>query len=255
MKPLNIILLILTNFVIGSCQSQPSVEDIVLINVGNYDKGRIAKELSIINSLNPKVVSLDVAFPEYIGDKDDIDLFNVLESSKGLVMASEISSLGEDIDGKEIISIALTCAVEFFPTHAKTGFVSAKVNIGETEIPNQFTVWQKGSFSEDIYYHFSLTTVMAFDSLKAVHFVNNNPTKVRVDYANGTRKFKTFSASEVLSGKLRRSDIEGKIVMFGFLGPGDKDKFSTPLNKNSSEPDMYGVEYLANVVAQILESK
>jgi CHASE2 domain-containing sensor protein len=43
--------------------------------------------------------------------------------------------------------------------------------------------------------------------------------------------------------------------MIGFLGPGDQDKFITPLNTNPNEPDMYGLEYLANIVAQVLEDK
>jgi CHASE2 domain-containing sensor protein len=57
-----------------------------------------------------------------------------------------------------------------------------------------------------------------------------------------------------LNGNITKKDIEGKIVMFGFLGPGNEDKFFSPLNTNPNEPDMYGLEYLANVVAQVLEN-
>jgi CHASE2 domain-containing sensor protein len=245
--------LILLIFAVRSCHSQPVEDNIVLINVSNYDKGRIAKLISKINTLKPKVISLDIALPEYTGDIDDKSLYLALRGVKKLVLPSEISSEGQDYQGQEIISVYLTCAGEFFVPYAKTGFVSAKVEGDQLQIPKQFIVWQKGSYSEDIYYHFSVVTAMDFDSLKAAGFVQNHERVVDVDYKNGRRKFRTFSASEILNGKLTESDIEGKIVMMGFLGPGVQDKFFTPFNTNSNEPDMYGLQYLANIVAQILE--
>lgn len=170
------------------------------------------------------------------------------------MIASESSYLGEEVNGEPVVTISLTCAGEFFTIEARSGFTSAERTSDDLRIPDQFSLWQKGSFSEDTYYHFSVTAAMRYDSLRAARFVNSHPQNVKVDYANGTRKFKVFSVEETLSGKLKRTDIEGKIVLFGFLGPGETDKFLTPLNRNSGKPDMYGVEYLANIVAQILES-
>jgi CHASE2 domain-containing sensor protein len=240
--------------IMGSCHSQPLENNIVLINVGEYDKGRIAKLVAKINMLNPKVISLDIAFPEYTGETNDKSLYMALRDVKRLVLPSEISSEGQDYQGREIISVYLTCAGEFFVPDAKTGFVSVKVEKDQIQIPKQFIVWQKGSYSEDIYHHFSVVTAMAFDSLKASTFVQSHERLVDIDYKNGKRKFRTFSASEILSDKLTKNDIEGKIVMMGFLGPGGQDKFYTPLNTNPHAPDMYGLEYLANIVAQVLEN-
>ena len=78
---------------------------------------------------------------------------------------------------------------------------------------------------------------------------------VMVDYKEGRRTFVKISPEDVFGGKVKRKDIEDKIVLIGFLGPGDDDKFFTPLRDKLApiEPDMYGVEYLANVTAQILE--
>ena len=47
--------------------------------------------------------------------------------------------------------------------------------------------------------------------------------------------------------------MEGRIVIFGYLGPWDLNKVVTPLNTGGRKPDMYGVEYLANIVCQVLE--
>jgi len=232
----------------GSCHSQSIENNIILINTGPYNKGTIAKLISKVNAFNPKVISLDIAFPYYDGSNDDINLSTTLDRCNNLVMATTIES---DESG---VYFALTSSGQFTPVNKKTGFVSAQVEKDQVEIPKQFMVWQK-DFNEDIEYHFSIRTAMSFDSLKTMSFLKNNPQTVDVNYKNGKRKFKTFSASDVLNGKLTKKDIEGKIVMLGFLGPGDQDKFFTPFNINPNEPDMYGLEYLANIVAQVLESK
>ncbi|MBS1977537.1 MAG: CHASE2 domain-containing protein [Bacteroidetes bacterium] len=147
--------------------------------------------------------------------------------------------------------IALLSSLKFFPSHAKTGFVSEK---GENGWPQtkRFNTYQKEAFTDQIEYHFSVSTAMCYDSIRAARFVENQPKEVNIDYRNG-RRFAKFSAREVLRGRVSKEDIEGKIVMFGFLGPGDIDKFFTSLNSDPGHPDMYGVEILANIVAQVLE--
>jgi CHASE2 domain-containing sensor protein len=96
---------------------------------------------------------------------------------------------------------------------------------------------------------------MKFDSASTSRFLKNTPRIVDVNY-DEDRKFKKFTSNDVLAGKVRPEQVQGKIVLFGMLGPGDEDKFFTPLNgakKDRGEPDMYGVEYLARIVAQVLE--
>ena len=96
---------------------------------------------------------------------------------------------------------------------------------------------------------------MQFDSLRTNKFIKTHDRLVDIDFKNGERKFKIFTFQNVLTNKLTKGDIEGKIVMLGFLGPGTQDKHISPLNSNPNEPDMYGLEYLAHIVAQILEKK
>lgn len=253
MKTKIVILLLILFIVVVPCYSQAPNNEIVLVNVGSVDRGAAAKGIEIISELNPKVISLDLAFPHYTGDADDKSLYRALRNVKTLVMPSEIVYEGRDYQDREMISVYLTSAAEFFVSDAKSGFVSAMVEKGQIEIPKQFIVWQKGSYSEDVYHHFSIVTAMAFDSLKASRFIQSHERLVSLEYEHRKRKFRTFSVSDVLNGKLTRRDIEGRIVMIGFLGPGNQDKFFTPMNTDPNEPDMYGLEYLANIVAQVLE--
>jgi CHASE2 domain-containing sensor protein len=224
-----------------------------MINTGPYDKGNIAKLISKVNALNPRVISLDIAFPTYTGSEEDEDLYHSLLAVEKVVIPSQIVFEGYDIRDNEITSVYLTCAAEFFVPNATSGFVSAKADNETLQIPKQFAAWHKGSYSEDIYYHFSIVTAMAFDSLKALNFINNHKRLVDVDFKKRKREFRNFSAMETLKGKLSKRDIEGKIVMIGYLGPGTYDRFPASSNSNPNGPYMYGLEYLANIVAQVLE--
>lgn len=134
---------------------------------------------------------------------------------------------------------------------AKTGFINTVLENDELNTLKRFFV--SGVVTGKKEYHFSVQIAMLYDSIKTMEFIQQNNNIVDVDYKYGNRKFKKISPREVLSEKITKEDIEGKIVIMGFLGPGNEDKFYTPLNKNPNEPDMYGVEYLANIVAQILE--
>jgi CHASE2 domain-containing sensor protein len=232
----------------GRCQHIN--DSIVLINVGEYDRGLIAKEIEIVNKLKPKVIAIDVAFPEYTGNKDDRDLVSELWKCPRLVLPSAIRFGGEDYYGKRMISVALTCAGAFFPHGATSGFVSNESGADYILIPKTFKTRQD-SYSGTTYYHFSIMTAMAFDSMKTVKYLERHPQSSSIDYWNKL-ELRKFSQSDVLGGKLKQKDIAGKIIMFGFLGPGDTDKFVSPLSGDQRERDIYGLEYLARVVSEIL---
>lgn len=235
-----------------SCFSQSVRDSIVLIGVGDYDREIIAREIEIINSFTPKVIAIDIALPEYHGDKADRRLVKAMMSSKQVIIPSRISSLGLDYYGKELIMVSLTCAGPFFyPVNTESGFVSAEIDTAQQTIPAKFMQWQDATGYR--YRHFSVETAMKFDSLRTNDFIKAHDRLVDINFERAKSKFKTFSVQEILKGKLTKADIEGKIVMVGFLGPGNQDKHISPLNSNFNEPDMYGLEYLAIIVAQILE--
>jgi CHASE2 domain-containing sensor protein len=240
---------------LGSCRSQSEIAEqenaIVLVNTGSFNKRNITQEIEILNQLNAKVISLDIAFTDYIGDKDDKNLIAAIEQRKNVVLPTIIHSYGKDYHGNEMIDVVRTYALPVVPVYVKDGFVTAeKEDNDRTRIPGQFIVWQKGN-SGDIYYHFSVVTAMSYDSMKAVKYVEGHPQTVDVDF-RVRKQFKIFTGLDLRRGKVTKADIEGKIVVMGFLGPGDTDKFVSPLNTNNTKPDMYGMEYLAQIIAQIL---
>jgi CHASE2 domain-containing sensor protein len=206
--------------------------------------------ISKLNRLSPAVIAIDLTFVNNSTYDDDLRLLTAIEACKSLVMASAILRYRE-VEGDHDFEGYMYQTEPHFLLNAKTGFVNALGGHDTENSLSKFSTYVK--VNGEIEYHFSVRTAMVYDSLKAFEFVKGNPKIVTVDYKDGKRKFKTFSSSYVRDGKLVHEDISQKIVMLGFLGPGDEDKFFTPLNSNSGRPDMYGLEYLANVVSQVLE--
>ncbi len=232
----------------ASCRSQSIEDEIVLVGVDSLSRGEIGELILNINRLNPSVVSVDITFANYSNYEDDLKLLKATNECKALVMATAIRDFKEsDLDYNFEGFIFQT--EPHFLLNAKTGFTNVIIDTSNTLI--KFSGFEK--VVGELEYHFSVRTAMSFDSIKTMSFVRRNPKVIKIDYKEGKRKFRTFSASDVLSYKLKERDIEEKIVMIGFLGPGNEDRFFSPFSKTPNEPDIYGVEYLANIVAQVLE--
>lgn len=234
-----------------SCSAQITQHNIVLINTGALDRKGIAEEINVINSFSPAVLAIDVQFYGHENYSYDHLLLLALEKCKNLVMISIIANYtGVDVEYNRFTYGSMPEFLIF----AKTGFANTTIEKDKRQALKRFSIREKvnGNFE----YHFSVRTAIAFDSLKVMRFVSSNPRLIDIDYKDGRRRFKTFSPTDVLGKKISREDIEGKIVMLGFMGPGDEDKFFTPLNRKTKpyKPDMYGVECLANIVAQVLEN-
>ena len=254
-----ILILFLLRILMIQCdaQDQAQHDQIVLVNVEHLDRAGIAKEILAINHLGPKVIALDVTFEERHNDENDAILAEAISECESLVTAGYVRTIAEKV------FLVSANASEFMSHQGHIGFIDTMHEKDEYKTQQQFKVWEEESLRDELAgkprtgYHFSVETVMAFDRTAAMMFVKSRPQIVDIDFKDGKRTFLKFSASDVLDGKISRRDIEGKIVMLGFLGPGNEDKSFTRLNKGErpSEPDMYGVEILANITAQILESK
>jgi CHASE2 domain-containing sensor protein len=238
--------------VLASCRKQVvAEEEIVLINAEILDRAEFAEELDHINALDPKLVALDIFFSEDRDPHKDVLLQAALKKTKRLFMISTIDDYGYGRRmGYKQFGLG---SLPVFLEGAQTGFANTIINEDEMRTLSRFSTHEyvDGNFE----YHFGVRLAMAYDSLHAMRFIERHPRIVDVDFKNGERRFKTFSASDVLGKRISKQDIEDKIVMLGFLGPGNEDKFFTPLNNNTDEPDMYGIVYLAHVVAQVMESE
>lgn len=233
--------------------SSSALNQIVLVGIERYDRELIRKTLERVILLNPKVIAIDIEFPEYSGDREDIALVSVMEKVKRLVLPTELHFGGEDYNGKKMISVVSTSVLPLFSSGLRQGFVSAEGNPSDVGgvVPKSFFCTQVG-YTGDVYYHFSIMTAMLYDSVKTSSFLTSNPNEVQINYGKNKIEFNKLTSSLILDGKMQESQIKNKIVLIGFLGPGNQDKFVSP-HSNRSRPDMYGVEYLATILRQVLD--
>lgn len=225
-------------------------DDVVIVNCGVRSRLGISKILDVISHLSPRVVAIDLNFREKRDNYQDSLLMLQLNECENLVMSSIIDNYWGE---KDTTYSELTGTLPEFLTNAKVGFTNAILDNDEFLTLKRFSSYER--VKGLTMYHFAVTTAMSFDSIKTIHYLKDKPRIIEVDYEGDENSFKTFSDDDVLGKEIDKKDFEDKIVLIGYLGPHDEDKFFSPLNKKEQphKPDMYGVVYLANVIVQILE--
>lgn len=237
--------------VLLSCGPSDLSTDIVIVDVGELDREGIAREIEMIRASEPSVIAIDLQFVERKEHRKDSILASVLRGCKKLVMVSVIEDFTNDKAQYDSLSLPLSD----FIVNARIGYANTILEKDDLGTLKKFSV--KEVVNGRTEFSFAVQTALAFDSLKTVAFIQSNDRVVNVDFRKDKEIFKVITRYDVLNGNFDQKMIKGKIVLFGYLGGLYEDKFYTPLNSGRKplEPDMYGVEYHANVIAQVLRAK
>lgn len=231
-----------------SCSSQDS-EKIVLIGVGEANRLEIAKGLEKICSQQPQVVGVNLLFFGETSQSNDAALMTSIYNCKSIVMASNLVNATAINGGRLEIEHSLDVLVIDKP-EGFTNFIPASK---DSQIPKYFSTFE---IVDDVKeHHFSLHVAMIFDSTMTSNFLLNKGKVLEIDYDRGKRQFAKFTLDQVLLKDFDSDIIKDKIILIGYLGPSDDDKFMTPLkyDTQSFSPYMYSTEILANVIEQILD--
>lgn len=222
-------------------------DGIVLVNIGYNDRAAIARQLSILQSYQPKVIGLDALFLEPKDSITDEILAQSIRNSAKIVMAEKVEY--DDKNGQARLSVSDARFVQNKPQ----GFINflaeedqtVRYVMPEMEIGGR-TI---SAFSTQIVREYSTE---AYQQLKK----RRNETELINYQKTGFVKFDTDDLEKPGSA----DKIKDKIVILGFMGRslGEKDLEDfhlTPLNKSfggHAIPDMYGVEIHANIIAMML---
>lgn len=219
--------------------------DIVLINVQNGDRAFLAKILSKIDSINPKVTGINVYFKTAKEAKEDSILYNALNNLKG-----DILSYGFDGNGLEIHSIPLfTSAADgegFSIFEEKTGLVSIMTPVKQINGKTQ------ESFALKIVKRWKPALNISYPADKSLP----------IEYTRTLNSFLTIKGSDLIEVPVTNFDIDNlktKIFLVGYVGPDNEDMHRTPLrflNGNSipqNQPDTYGLVIIANQIRTLLD--
>lgn len=252
-------------------KDQLAEENVILVNVGDLNRAKIAQQVNIINMAEPAVIGMDMQFSypkeDTLGDLMLSDAFSRVEN---LVMYSKLTNFDDDdtFDSLEVSN------QELFG-YGKTAFTNFITGAADQDDPK---VCRTFAPREEIYGRdelaFSVQLVQMYDSAKAAAFLERDNDVEIINYKGNIPDFSADAKSkapltyialdwyDVLDGNFEPSFINDKIVIFCYLGSyiGDRkaldDKYFTPLNfryAGKSHADMFGGVIHANCVSMILE--
>ncbi len=258
-----------TDIVFSQMRARPDAEeDVVLVNIGTMPRAGIAEMINIISRHKPLVIGLDSFFYSPKDSLDDVFLADALNAVDNLVVASKLfySEETESFD-----SIALPYAP--FRENAEYGFanlITAAETQEDLKVCRSFPPKETVNGELQLAFAVKLASYKDFDKTNEFLARNNDIEYVNyrgnvLDYGltkYGTR-YAALDVEDVLGENYVPEMIEGKIVIFCFLGEylGDRnateDKYFTPLNAKYAGKavlDMYGGVIHANIISQILNS-
>lgn len=203
--------------------------------------------LQQIASQDPRVVAIDVDLDSDTAEDDK--LLSAISGNTHVVLPIVLYSLGKDINGIDLVSVSITFSPKYLVKDVLTGFVSEeRSDLSDNSLPIDFTIFKRLHGYD--YYHFSIVTAMAYDSLKTQEFILREGATARVDFGKMSY-FTKYNLTEVLDERAE-IDLHAKIVMIGYMGPLPIDRYLDP-SKDEKAQEIYGLEYLAGIVAQVLE--
>ena len=233
--------------------SDPFVEEIVLINSGKPDRKELAMLLDRLSTYNPKVIGIDILLD---GRKDpaiDTLLANSIKQNPALVLAERLGTYNKSL---EIFEAPFGCD-PLFKQNASTGYVNFVSKDNMTV--RQFSPKVNTKSGQEA--AFALKILELGVPLAAEQYWKRDKKMERIDYTGNINSFIKFDIDQVTDTSADLSyAFKDKIVLVGYLGNDEwsmpvKDRFFTPLNPNytgKSLPDMFGLVIHANIISMIL---
>jgi CHASE2 domain-containing sensor protein len=244
-------------------KSEPQTDhNIIIVNIGYKNRAELGQLIKIISDNQPKVIGGDIFFDQEVDTIDIIGthlLSNEMQSIDNLVLASAF--VGQTDDGIDVIARQSPAIRKY----VREGIVNLNIATDDPEYGTvrSFTPVTDINGTDHISFGFLVASFLDSTVLK---YANERDMMIRwYGYGNvgnnSLAVFETFDSDQILKGDFEKKDIEGKIVLLGFMGetvgdyvPGEI--FFTPLNKKiigRSLPDMYGVEVHANIIKMIVD--
>lgn len=258
-----------TDVVFSQLRDDPVGDDrIVLVNMGTVSRGELGIMLQIISKYNPAVVGIDSFF--YYPKEDTLGdqmLIEGLASVENLILASKIYPHDTD-PSKDSLAFSWDVFNSYATSNAFVNLVTDAADQESLKMCRTFV--PKFDMKGEEIHAFSVKMASALNPQAAQRFLDRDNEVEIINYRGnvldyGATKFGTkyfaLDVPDVFNENFTPDLIEGKIVMFCFLGDylGDResleDKFYTPLNQKyigRSFPDMYGGVVHANIISMIL---
>ncbi|MEO9482187.1 MAG: CHASE2 domain-containing protein [Ekhidna sp.] len=243
-------------------------ENVVLVNMGLESRAGIAMMIDSISKRNPAVIGVD-SFFDYPKEDTlaDMMLMDALSRVENLVMVSKVLYNPET---DELDSVHYSWP--WFTFNSEPAFANLLTDAGVQEDLKMCREFNPTLTTSDSVVHHSLAVKLASYVVpeKTKKFVDRGNEVEVINYRGNVldygatkfgNKYYALDVGDVFGSNYTDDIIEGKVVIFCFLGEylGDRenfeDKFFTPLNEvyiGRAFPDMYGGVIHANIVSMIM---
>jgi hypothetical protein len=213
--------------------------DIILMNIGNSNRTEIAAFLLDIDKCMPLMVGIDVIFPKHRESSEDSILATAIEKVSNDILAYRFDSTGQEERSID----------KFRKFASDEGYVDLDRREG---VSSHFTPIKK--VDGKLYESFALKTIKKW---KPEFKYNLTVDKsVPILFQRSQQQYYYFVKEDLLDKNVCEL-LKNKIVLVGYLGPGDEDKQYTPIRSNDKDqegkPDTYGLVIQANAIRTILE--
>ena len=257
----------LTDMVSSQIRAEQSEDtNIVLVNISDFDRGRIAEEINIINAYKPKVIGIDAFFKQLKSNnpQGDSALAAALNNVENLVLVTKLLYN----DSSKVFD-SLETSHPFFLQNAKLGsanlITEGEESFRTARVFSPFDTVLSSKTIIDTFFAVKIAEIYKTGSIKVVSKRDNDIEEIRYkgNIYGVKAKYFTIDAQDILDGNFSPDLLKNKIILMGYLGREvgnseniwDEDKFFTPLNDNyvgKAVPDMFGVVVHANVISMIL---
>lgn len=243
--------------------------NIVIVNIGQANRGEIAQILENINRHEPAAVGIDAFFRQPKEAESDSMLQAAMDATQHLVLVSKVAykadladaDLGqydESVVTDERAFDTLETSHPMFAQHASTGFANMIIDQDAA-----FMTVREVSFSESCAgkneASFPIRLAQIVDPAAAQRALARGLPKEVINFHGNIESFYHIDVDQALDPATDLSVVRGKVVLLGYCGPNFQtksleDNFFTPLNSQyvgRSYPDMFGVVIHANTLAMI----
>ncbi|OGU28609.1 MAG: hypothetical protein A2057_17125 [Ignavibacteria bacterium GWA2_35_9] len=236
-------------------ETQPVDTNIVLVNIGNLDRGELADLISVLNKCQPAVVGIDVFFNVEKDPASDSLLSSSLAGCRSLVMVSKLDQYDEETKNYRNLHLS----IPLFSRYAETGFANLPNDDEESfRTIRDFRPTAKNNHSTVPAF---AVKIAGFYKPASLHTLFERQKELeKINFRGNYNCFYFIDTYQYFEPEADFSFIKNKIVLLGYMGPdlntkSLEDIFFTPLNERyagKSFPDMYGVVVHANIVSMII---
>ena len=222
--------------------------NIFIVNIGTLSRAELAKQITVLQKFQPKVIGIDAVFAEQKGMEDYL-LKQALNLDNNIVLGG----FGEFDEDDEDEAIGIIKSNPFFGEFP----VGHLEFIADPKIVREFDKFIR--FNDTIINAFSLEIMSKYDPNVFLEFAQRKSKTEIINYRAGYHPYIIFDYEEISDTNSNLEIIKDKIVLMGYVrmhqgAPTDTiDSHFTPIKRSEyGYADTKGIEIHAHILSMLL---